>query len=352
MKQQINQLVKASQSVGQYHDLVQGGGGNTSVKINDHLMAVKASGYELADLTSNKGFTIVNHQEISRYFQQIDLAQLDVQSDEASVTFVKSQVQTIEDFPSLRPSMETGFHAILDNFVIHTHSVYSNIINCAQSGQQLLTTIFGETNIQPVWINYKSPGFYLTLEIREAIKSFQQQNGKAPQVFFLKNHGLITTAPNVETCIQLDQQVNQIIQTFFALNPAHYPVIELTKHTDETYISQSSYLRDFFQHNQVDEKFFERILFPDQTVFFQGNFNFTNSNQILNKININPKTGSIIYKTHYKEAKTIEATLLAYLYILEQIDINQLTPDFINAQDVDYINNMESEKYRKNLLKN
>ena len=42
---------KLSQTAGARADYVQGGGGNTSVKLADGLMAIKASGYCLKDIT-------------------------------------------------------------------------------------------------------------------------------------------------------------------------------------------------------------------------------------------------------------------------------------------------------------
>ena len=41
-----------SRYCGERFDLVQAGGGNTSVKIND-IMFIKASGFNLADITKN-----------------------------------------------------------------------------------------------------------------------------------------------------------------------------------------------------------------------------------------------------------------------------------------------------------
>ncbi|MBQ9239669.1 MAG: hypothetical protein IJ191_10255, partial [Treponema sp.] len=51
-------------------DLVQAGGGNSSVKINPDQMLIKASGFQLADLKENVGYCMVNPAVISVYFEK------------------------------------------------------------------------------------------------------------------------------------------------------------------------------------------------------------------------------------------------------------------------------------------
>ena len=60
----FSQLEKISQIIGNLPQYVQGGGGNTSVKINDELMAVKASGYKLKQITTSEGFVVINYKNI------------------------------------------------------------------------------------------------------------------------------------------------------------------------------------------------------------------------------------------------------------------------------------------------
>ena len=45
---------RISKTAGTRADYVQGGGGNTSVKLNDGLMAIKASGFCLSDIEPNR----------------------------------------------------------------------------------------------------------------------------------------------------------------------------------------------------------------------------------------------------------------------------------------------------------
>ena len=57
--QGLKELARISQEVGKHPDFVQGGGGNTSAKLDDRYMAVKASGYRLDQVTEQDGYVIV-----------------------------------------------------------------------------------------------------------------------------------------------------------------------------------------------------------------------------------------------------------------------------------------------------
>ena len=69
MKEEIKNLVNISRKIGSYPEFVQGGGGNTSVKIDDNLMVIKASGYLLKDMTKSDGFAFVNYNDINDHIK-------------------------------------------------------------------------------------------------------------------------------------------------------------------------------------------------------------------------------------------------------------------------------------------
>ena len=55
-------LVKISKYVGENLAYIQGGGGNSSVKISSSEMIVKSSGTNLKDLSVSSGYCKVNHK--------------------------------------------------------------------------------------------------------------------------------------------------------------------------------------------------------------------------------------------------------------------------------------------------
>ena len=52
-------------------EYVQGGGGNTSVKFDECIMAIKASGYTLGEITAEKGYVTVDFTKIRRYYDSV-----------------------------------------------------------------------------------------------------------------------------------------------------------------------------------------------------------------------------------------------------------------------------------------
>ena len=58
-RERLENFSRVSQSVGARADYVQGGGGNTSVKLENGLMAIKASGFCLKDITPEKAYAVL-----------------------------------------------------------------------------------------------------------------------------------------------------------------------------------------------------------------------------------------------------------------------------------------------------
>jgi len=63
-KDNIQDLVKISHYAAADVAYIQGGGGNTSIKLDDNRMAVKASGCKLSDMADKEGYVVV---DLTRY---------------------------------------------------------------------------------------------------------------------------------------------------------------------------------------------------------------------------------------------------------------------------------------------
>ena len=61
---ELNDFIKISKYAGERFDLVQAGGGNCSVKLDNGDMVIKSSGYLLSDIQINNGYSKVNNQKI------------------------------------------------------------------------------------------------------------------------------------------------------------------------------------------------------------------------------------------------------------------------------------------------
>lgn len=343
----LKNLEYISQAVGNPVEFTQGGGGNTSAKLTDELMAVKASGFKLKQISPKEGYVVVNYKDIKGFFNSVDLSQ-DRDYEKESTEFVKGSIVEMEGLKKLRPSVEAGFHSFLKKYVIHTHSVYANMVCCTLNGAETVGKIFKHSEFGTAWIPYINPGFCLSLKIAEAVRKTAEQSLKYPDVIFMENHGLIVTADDPEKCVELHAKVNRMIGEYLGINGA-FPSVELFSVDENTFVSKTEYIKEYFKNNKIREGFFdETVLYPDQLVYLNGSISVDGMNK---KLNINSKTGEIIYKTNFSEAQTVEETLLAYLYVVEGIKKSSLPLKTMSEKEIDFIRNWESEAYRKSLVK-
>ena len=63
---EINDLVEISKYAGERFDLVQAGGGNSSVKFENGEMIIKASGFLLSDVNEDSGYSRVYTNQIAQ----------------------------------------------------------------------------------------------------------------------------------------------------------------------------------------------------------------------------------------------------------------------------------------------
>ena len=343
----LKNLEFISKEAGLPIEYTQGGGGNTSAKLNNELMAVKASGFKLKQITPTEGYVVVNYKKILEYYNQVDLSQ-DRDYEKESSEFVKANIVEMEGLKTLRPSVEAGFHSLLMKYVAHTHPVYANIISCTHNGKAVMEEIFCNESFDAVWIPYINPGFSLTVRIKEALENHREKTGKFPQIIVMENHGLVATADDAKECVELHNRANDLIKKYFKINEP-YPQMLLSRLEENKYASETGYLKDYFKGKAIDNDFFDQIvLYPDQLVYLNGSLSV---NEMDNKLNINTETGEIVYLTNESEAQTMEETLLAYVYVIDHIQKLGLPQKSMNETEISFIANWESEAYRKSLVK-
>lgn len=336
MENNLHELAKLARDIGQFPAFVQGGGGNVSLKLDDTIMSVKASGFRLSDLSTTSGLVEVNYPQIREFYQStrtdLSLPELITLNEQATVSSLLEQVN------ALRPSMETGFHAVLGGVVLHTHSVYANLLTCSIEGKDLVSQLFPTA----LWVSYNTPGVALTFAILATLK-----DNPAANILFLENHGLIVIADTASEALELHSYVNKTIQNHFGLLPetAYFKI--LLEETSTGFKSASSDLSAVIKDNQsVVEKLHQLILFPDQVVYGKQ-VGFNHESDLL--IIINTTDGSISYNTSRSEALAFEETFAAWLYIISTISQHGLTLKTIPQAEGVFIANLESEKYRKRM---
>ncbi|HWK46964.1 MAG TPA: class II aldolase/adducin family protein [Stellaceae bacterium] len=170
-----NEIVALSAEIGSNPLLVQGAGGNISIK-QDGLLWIKASGTWLADA------------ETRDLFVPTDLAVL--RSGIATRLADPVGPAHRDGGPTgLRPSIETSLHALLPHrVVVHVHSVATIALAVRDDGQ----AVFGRAlhGLRWHWIPYHKPGPTLTQVVARALED------GAADILVLENHGLVVGAPS------------------------------------------------------------------------------------------------------------------------------------------------------------
>ena len=304
-------------------------------------------GCKLKQITPIEGYVMIDYEKIKNYYENVDInAGRDFEKESADLA--KQSTVPVSWLKPLRPSVEAGFHSVLKKYVIHTHSVYANILTCIKTGRETVEKIFKGKPYETAWVPYINPGFCLTLKIMDAVKECVRRTGKAPEVFFMENHGLIVTSDDCEKSVKLHSEINDTIKEYFGIKDA-FPSIELFTVDENTVISKTGYIRDFIKGGHLKPGFFDEVvLYPDQFVYLNGGVAF---GRLGNKMNIITDTDEVIYKTGPSEARTMEETLLACVYVVNEIRKRGLELKTMTEKDIDFIRNWESEAYRRSLVK-
>lgn len=321
----MQELIDISLSVSLSPYITQGGGGNTSVKSGDK-MYIKPSGFFLKDI--EKGHVELNFKAISEklsnklYLNPDSEFKLDVEKE-------------ILNSNGLLPSMETGFHAVLKNYVIHTHPLAVNILMCSNETEKELKNLF--CDIPFLVLPYLNPGYPLSKSISDCINKLPE----LPSVLFLKNHGLIIHNEDKQRAIELHQFIINRIENHYNLNS----LIEfkLVKIEENIYNLQSEEIQLILENSEL----LNQYLFPDQAVIIGENWGIKNPTK---KINILPNEGTIQIFANEKNATAIAENLIAVNYLHSNCQKLNYKTTYLNNEDVAFILNLDMEKYRQNIL--
>jgi len=143
MDKTLSQLIRISKAVGKDTSLIQGGGGNTSVKTKDGKhMYIKASGTALKDMNEQNGWRRLQLDLVLSIIKDKSIAQLDTCAREMEVVNQLLLVCDDKVTSDARPSVEAHLHAFLDKCVIHLHPVAVLAYACAKNGRAELEKLF------------------------------------------------------------------------------------------------------------------------------------------------------------------------------------------------------------------
>jgi len=206
----MKNFIEMSKYAGMREDLVQAGGGNSSYKISDNKMVIKASGYQLADVTEEKGYAIVNPYIISEAFLNNENAAEMTEEDSKEIL---NQAFISGD----RPSIETFLHSISGTYTLHTHPIVVNAFTCRKGGMEMLKELFPEALI----VQYATPG----VELAKAYFTAFQSSDKNIKVVFLQNHGLLVSGERAEEVIEATEKVVTGLENILKIDMTNYHAV-------------------------------------------------------------------------------------------------------------------------------
>lgn len=168
------------------------GDGNTSARIDEHTLFIKASGAQLHNIQ----FADFVEVEIDPVLSMLKEKSL---SDEEIAK--RLGAAKVDPTTSARPSIETTFHALAltlcgARYVGHTHPVFLMSMLCSKNVLDAIRgRLFTEEILYcgpaPAFVPYVDPGLPLAHKIHEVITSYLEDFGQPPKAVLLQNHGLI-----------------------------------------------------------------------------------------------------------------------------------------------------------------
>ena len=356
--EEMIELVKLARFIGQRFDLVQAGGGNISLKINEVLW-VKSSGMALSDLKSINHLAQLNLVKLKNDMQNI--SKLGFHDKKQLENHAKIMLNDSNYTPSQQPSIESFLHVFGYKYVVHTHPVLVNSIVICNNAQNVVAELFPES----LFIDYYTPGVELAIAMQDKLNQHVQLFNSMPKLFFLKNHGVIVTADSYNEVIDIYEKISDILERFFNSDINRYKQVNIISqvYNEITGLDYISYLSEDYviQKKWVESQhnFFIRPTSPDVYVYNGLMPCHTLSlDELIVQItefivlhNDYPKViivGDDIYfmAINIKKAHDMEAVFKFHILALETKcgEVNLLSND-----EIVYLSNWDAEKYRQKL---
>ena len=354
---EIKNFVEISKYAGERFDLVQASGGNSSVKITDTKMLIKASGFLLSDVNENKGYSKVDFCRVAKILKDKSI------TDEIDKTkrevLVKKLIEDATLDKNNRPSIETLLHSSLYKYTLHTHPVVVNMVVIQKEWREMLTSIFKDEEI--ALVPYKTPGIDLALELVRVISTLK----KTPKIIFLQNHGLIITSNNIEDIKKITELVLEKIEKFLKIDMHRYKMTNkisnmidnIEKNSNIVCLSEDRYLNEQLSKN-ID-LFFLKPFCPDSLVFcgisavkIKDFLDVTAIHNYRERYFELPKVvifeeNLFLVALNVKKAKEVEEVLKFHIMVLEQS--KETNNNFLDSKEISYLSSWEAEKFRKKI---
>lgn len=180
--------------------------GNTSQRLDDGRLVVKASGANLASATA-EDFVVVDADEIMAIVDYPPSTQ-----DDLTAALVAADAIRAEGIPR-RGSIETVIHAAVQHvaarlsgspsdtarFIGHTHPTdVVGLLASVRAAEAWESIVYSDEAVvigRPLFVSYATPGIDLGRIYAAALREHAERHGSLPQLVLLGNHGIVAIAP-------------------------------------------------------------------------------------------------------------------------------------------------------------
>lgn len=280
----VTKLREMSNKYGKDPSFVLAGGGNTSYKEKDFLY-IKGSGVSLAEIDES-GFVKMNRAALNGIFDKI----YPEDTDEREAVVLRDMMNArCEGEEHKRPSVETLLHeAIPYKYVLHVHPAMVNGMTCGKNSSEISKKLFPES----VWIEPIMPGYVLAVTVFDKITQYIKDNGIAPKLLFLENHGVFIAADSVEDIDNTTEYMNKTLEHLIQSKPdfsdvsfnsstacALAPAIRVLASDNDLGIAVFKTNAEVLKYTQCAEKFYSAttafspdhmVYCLDKTLFVEG----------------------------------------------------------------------------------
>lgn len=354
---ELKEFVRLSKYAGERLDLIQAGGGNSSVKLNTDIMLIKASGFMLSEVELDQGYLKVKYQKVTEILENKRLLSLKDKERRNRLAVWFLGKTTAEKFN--KPSIETFLHALLYKYTLHTHPLVVNAIISQKNWREILHNLFGGDIVA---IDYRTPGVELALELKVALKEYQEKYEHRPKTIFIQNHGLIISSDNPGEIIRLTEEILRKLEGYLRINLKKYKMtnrisalVNSLKNTyDIAYLSTDIELNRLIKSKR--DIFFKPPFCPDILVYCGISAleakNLKDSGPFVRYYKKYGQTPKVVIYNNYvffiaRNLNKAKGIADVFKFGILALGLAKKKINFLSKDELLYLSNWQAEKYRQ-----
>ena len=334
----LEKLVDVSHQCGRRIEYTHAVSGNTSVKFGNGIMAIKQSGTALKDMTVSSGFSAVSCTDMVDYVNKT--IRKGVMPEKEVSLIAMDTIQQINGEPPARPSVEVGFHSILQKYVIHLHPCAPNVLMCSKGGMEKAAEVARRRNMKFITVDYGLPGNELLMKLVPEFDKFHQEHGCDANVIFMKNHGIATTAETAELAMELMDEIINALTVEFDMPEVHQAKI---KKCPEGFENDSAWAAETAADGDLMNDIIFRVIEPS-ALEFTTQLSIREGEEA--KITIDKKGRMVFHTEDEHEAMKFEEAMIAFFYIYRTIKEKGWEYDIIPDSECCKVIGWTEEQYK------